>query len=171
MRKKLTVVVVLTAAIVFAALYHAKKLRATPSSGFVGTTLALGRFGAIDVLNHVVMPKSGSVWLAFQQTQGLSDLYVQSNVWQPGGTTGWHSHPGQSLVIVTAGTVTDYEGHDPSCTPHVYTQGMGFVDPGGTHVHIIRNEGSIAAQTIAVQLIPANAMRRIDVPAPGNCPF
>jgi hypothetical protein len=56
---------------------------------------------------------------------------VQNNVWQPGGTTGWHTHPGHSLIIVTAGTVTAYEGNDPDCTPHVYTQGMGFVDPGG----------------------------------------
>jgi hypothetical protein len=38
-------------------------------------------------------------------------------------------------------------------------------------VHIIRNEGSILASTIAVQLIPAGATRRIDEPAPGNCSF
>ena len=30
---------------------------------------------------------------------------------------------------------------------------MGFIDPGGDHVHIILNEGSVNAQTIAVQLI------------------
>jgi len=53
----------------------------------------------------------------------------------------------------------------------VYTVGMGFVDPGGGHVHIIRNEGAVVAQTITVQLIPANAVRRIDVADPGNCPF
>jgi hypothetical protein len=32
---------------------------------------------------------------------------------------------------------------------------MGFVDPGGEHVHILRNEGTVEARTIAVQLIPA----------------
>jgi hypothetical protein len=48
---------------------------------------------------------------------------------------------------------------------------MGFVDPGGDHVHIIRNEGTVEARTIALQLIPANAMRRIDVASPGKCPF
>ena len=52
-------------------------------------------------------------------------MYVQSNVWQPGGSTGWHTHPGHSLIIVTAGTVTAYEGDDPDCTPHVYTAGDG----------------------------------------------
>ncbi len=172
MSKKLTLGILVMTAIIVTALFHARNAMATPSSGFVGTTLALGRFGPIDVLNSVVLPgNSGKVWTALQKTQGLSDVYVQSNVWQPGGTTGWHTHPGQSLIVVTAGTITVYEGSDPGCKPRVYTQGMGFVDAGGSHVHIIRNEGSVEAQTIAVQLIPASATRRIDAPAPGNCPF
>ena len=101
----------------------------------------------------------------------MSDLYVQSNVWEPGGSTGWHTHPGHSLIIVTAGTVTAYEGDDPNCKPTLYTQGMGFVDPGGDHVHLIRNEGGVEARSIAVQLIPADAVRRIDAEDPGSCPF
>jgi hypothetical protein len=98
-------------------------------------------------------------------------VYIQSNVWAPGGHTGWHTHPGHSLILVTSGTVTAYEGDDPTCTPHVYTQGQGFVDHGGDHVHIIRNEGPVEARTMAVQLVPAGAGRRTGVPAPGNCAF
>jgi hypothetical protein len=150
------------------------KALATPASGFVGTTLAVGRFDEIDVFNQFVLHShlpGNNVWLSLQKAKGLSDVYVQSNVWQPGGTTGWHTHPGHSLIIVTAGTVTVYEGNDPTCEPAVYTVGMGFVDPGGDHVHVIRNEGDVLASTIAVQLIPAGAVRRIDAPDPGNCPF
>ena len=170
-RRKLTWVVLLGALIVVMTFYAGKVL-ATPASGFTGTTLALGRFGEMDVFNQFVPPPNdGKIWLSWQKTKGLSDVYVQSNVWQAGGTTGWHSHPGHSLITVTSGTVTEYEGHDPSCTPHVYTTGMGFVDPGGDHVHIIRNEGTAVATTIAVQLIPAGAARRIDAENPGNCPF
>ena len=98
-------------------------------------------------------------------------MYVQSNVWAPGGSTGWHTHPGHRLIIVTAAAVTAYEGDDRKCRPHTYTVGMGFVDPGGDHVHNIRNEGIEEARTIAVQLIPADAVRRIDAADPGNCPF
>lgn len=168
----------LSTAILFTALYHAKKAVATPARGFVGTTIAKGRLEQFEVFNHLVLPNTTmsdddrQIWLSWQKTKNPSDLYIQSNVWQPGGTTGWHSHPGHSLIIVTAGTVTDYMGDDPTCTPHVYTVGQSFVDHGGTHTHIIRNEGTVAAQTIAVQLIPAGQPRRIDVPtAPGNCPF
>ena len=76
------------------------------------------------------------------------------------------------MITVTAGAVTVYEGDDPACTPLVYTVGMGFVDEGGDHFHVIRNEGAMDARTIAVQLIPADAVRRIDA-ATGNpaCPF
>jgi hypothetical protein len=98
-------------------------------------------------------------------------VYVESNVWQAGGSTGWHTHPGHSLIIVTEGTLTGYEGDDPDCKPHVYTQGMGFVDHGGDHVHILRNEGDVVAKTVAVQIITAAAVRRIDVADPGNCHF
>jgi len=156
---------------------YASRLLATPAAGFVGTTLAVGRFGDINAFNSIIPPDfwkkrhNADLWLSWQKTRGKSDVYVQSNVWQPGGSTGWHTHPGHSLIIVTAGEVTGYEGDDPKCEPTVYTVGMGFVDPGGGHVHNLRNEGAVEARTIAVQLIPADATRRVDAPSPGNCPF
>ena len=166
MRRTLTWV--LLAAIV-GILAYANTLRATQPSGFTPTNLATARFDEIDVHNF---PQPANVWHAALRTQGFSDVFVQSNVWAPGGSTGWHTHPGPSLILVTVGTITAYEGDDPSCTPHVYTHGMGFVDPGGDHVHVLRNEDpTVEARTIAVQLIPAEAARRIDKPAPGNCPF
>ena len=171
MRRKLTAYIMLSTSIIGVAFY-AERALATPAVGFVGTTMALGRFGGIEIFNQMVPHDgSGNVWLAWQKTIGLSDIYVQSNVWDPGGDTGWHSHPGGSLIIVTSGAITAYEGNDSTCKPTVYTQGMGLVDPGGDHVHIIRNEGSVQATAIAVQLIPAGAVRRLDVDNPGNCPF
>jgi hypothetical protein len=55
-------------------------------------------------------------------------------------------------------------------TPHAYPAGTGFVDPGGADVHALRNEGSVPAETIAVQFLPKDAARKIDVlTAPANC--
>ena len=170
------------AAIAVTSLYYAREAWATPASGFTAVTLAKGTLGEFQVFNQFLpsnlADEDKTIWLSWQKTKGQSDLYVQSNTWlaaqpnMPVPSTGWHSHPGHSLIVVTAGTLTAYEGDDPTCTPHVYTVGMGFVDPGGGHVHIIRNEGSVVAQTIAVQLIPTGQPRRIDIPtAPGNCPF
>jgi hypothetical protein len=154
-------------------MYPASKASATDPQGFTGTTLAQGRYNPLDVTNYFIPPDypKHSVWMSFEKTTGRADLYVQNNMWDAGGTTGWHSHPGHSLIIVTQGTVTDYEGSDKNCTPHVYTVGQSFVDEGGPHVHIIRNETTLPASTIAVQLIPAGQPRRIDAPDPGYCHF
>ena len=154
--------------VVGAAVYGGTVL-ATPSIGFTSTTLAKAQLGKLDVRGE----SKPDHWKVKLKTKGLTDLYVQSNVFAPGGSSGWHTHPGPSLITVTQGTVTVYEGDDPSCTPHVYsaTGANSFVDVGGGDVHLIRNEGTEEARTVVVQFIPTGATRRIDAPAPGNCPF
>ena len=71
--------------------------QATPPSGVTTTPIATGRFGAIDTQS-----KTGA-WKAKLQTKGASDLHVLQNTIAPGGTFGWHRHPGPSLVIVKSG--------------------------------------------------------------------
>ncbi len=153
-----------------ALLAYAGTVIATSGSGFSGTTLAKATYA--DVFSHVhTIP---AAWDELISTKGASDLYIQQNTWQAGGSTGWHTHPGPSFVIVTQGSVTVYDGDDPTCTPHVYTAGTAdnaFVDPGDGHVHLVRNETTAVAQAIAVQLIPAGSVRRQDAADPGNCPF
>jgi hypothetical protein len=161
---------VLSAGMMVTALFHATPAMATDPVGFTSTTIAKGRFAPIDASSYFISDK-GKVWLSLQKTIGKSDGYVLNNVWQPGGSTGWHTHLSHTLIIVTAGAVTQYEGDDPSCTPHVYTAGMTFVDRGGRHVHIVRNEGTVEAQVVAVRLIPAGQPGRIDAADPGNCHF
>jgi quercetin dioxygenase-like cupin family protein len=141
---------------------------ATPSSGLTTTILGKSLFDEIDLKAHTI---PADLWQARLKTHGLSDVYVVDNKLAPGGTTGWHSHPGPSLILVVAGAVTNYMGDDPTCTGHFYTAGQGFVDPGSGDVHMLRNAGSVQAETIAVQLLPKDAVRRIDVPDPGNCHF
>jgi quercetin dioxygenase-like cupin family protein len=163
---------------------------ATPQVDVVTTILAKSLFGEIDVKARAPAADDGKpcthhgdrdddkshrhhhdVWEASLKTEGLSDVYVVDNEIAPGGTTGWHTHPGPSLINVVSGTITNYRGDDPTCTGEQYTAGQGFID-SGSDVHMLRNEGSVPVETIAVQLLPKDAVRRIDVtPAPGNCPF
>jgi quercetin dioxygenase-like cupin family protein len=148
-----------------AAIYGGTVL-ATPPSGVTTTYLApITRFDAIDT-----KIKTGD-WKAELRTKGASDLHVLQNTIVPGGTFGWHSHPGPSLVIVKSGTATFYLGDDPTCTPHLVPAGSGFVD-GGADLHVIRNEGNVDLVTVVVSLVPAGATRRIDQanPYPGVCP-
>jgi quercetin dioxygenase-like cupin family protein len=170
MRRKLTCVFFIGVAALGITAYGGNVF-ATAASGFTGTTIVAGRFQDIDAFNQSFPAGFPRPWISIQKTKGPSDLYIQSNVWAVGGTTGWHTHPGHSLIIVTAGAVTVYDGDDPACAPHVYSAGMTFVDPGGDHAHLVRNEGGLVATAIAVQLIPAASARRINADANPSCGF
>jgi hypothetical protein len=37
-------------------------------------------------------------------------------------------------------------------------------------VHVVRNEGNVDLVTVVASLVPAGFQRRIDQPAPSNCP-
>jgi hypothetical protein len=138
---------------------------ATPSSGFASTLLGPTRFDEIDVKTHTDAHKVSI------KTKEPSDVYIVTNRVTPGGHSGWHTHPGPSVVSVKSGTATVYDSDDPNCTPHFYPAGTGFVDAGGGHVHLVRNEGNVELETVAFQVLPVGASRRIDGPNPGNCPF
>jgi quercetin dioxygenase-like cupin family protein len=88
----------------------------------------------------------------------------------PGGYTGWHQHGGPHMIIVASGSLTYYEGNDPTCTGTGYSPGSSILDPG-FDTHFVRNEGTVDVVTYVTQLLPAGGVFRIDVPAPGNCSF
>lgn len=165
--------------VVGAVAVYAGAVFATPSTGGQTTsTVAKSTFDPLNLSGYQLSKTPGplgtsrvSIWLSSIKTIGQSDLYVIDNKFQPGASTGWHSHAGPSIIFVVAGSVTNYMSDDPSCTPHVYNAGQGFVDPGGQDEHILRNEGTVPAETVAVQFLPKDATRRIDEPDPGNCHF
>lgn len=98
------------------------------------------------------------------KTRGLSDVYVTQIKVEAGGFSGWHSHPGPSIISVKEGTATFYQADDPE-TPLVYPKGTGFVEDA-ERVHILRNEGETELEIIVVQIVPLGAPRRIEAPAP-----
>ena len=90
---------------------------------------------------------------------------------QPGGHSGWHTHPGPALFTVSKGALTMYEGDDPSCTPQLFP--AGTVDRGRDErsFHLLRNETGSVAETIVTFLLPVGAPIRTDLPKPDSCPF
>ena len=142
--------------------------RATPSCGVNTVILALGHYpsGLLDLVCRDLVRN----WDLKIKVKGDSDVYIVQSTFPPGTHTGWHTHPGPSLITVIAGELTVYEAADPTCTPHVYHAGDSFTDLGCGDVHLLRNEGADQAVTIAAQVIPAGQPRRIDRDQPANCP-
>ena len=153
------------ALVVLAALTPVPAL-ATPACGFTSRNLLApvpaGYFpsGLLNLMCRSNLPD----WLLMTRIRGDSDLYITENTIQPGGQSGWHTHPGPSLVTVTEGTIT---AHEDDCTSTTYTVGESFTDIGCGDVHNIVNETGTEAKTVAVQIVPHGAARRIDQPNPG----
>jgi quercetin dioxygenase-like cupin family protein len=139
---------------------------ATSPSGFSAVQQWKGDYGPMMVKGE----KTGA-WDVKITTKSESDVYVTRNSIAAGGHSGWHMHPGPSLITVTVGEITVYDSSDPLCTPKVYRAGDGFID-SGDHAHLLKNESGAAAETVAVQFLADGSTRRIDVePAPNNCSF
>lgn len=101
-----------------------------------------------------------------------SDVAMDFIVIQPGGTAGWHSHPGVNIVVVKSGTATLYQGTAAGCTPQSFSAGQVYVEPVGT-AHVSRNDGTVPAELYVTQLAaPVGGGLRSDQQNPGgaNCP-
>jgi quercetin dioxygenase-like cupin family protein len=85
----------------------------------------------------------------------------------PNSSTGWHTHPGRTLVTVKTGTFTVYHAED--CAPIVYGPGEAFVELPTT-VHVGRNETTETVELGVVFFrVPIGGSPRIDQPQPANC--
>jgi quercetin dioxygenase-like cupin family protein len=150
--------------------------RATPSCGVTTIDLlhpnnppnilqpAFFPSGSLDLMCRSNLPD----WLLFTRVRGDSDFYVTQHTFDAGGQTGWHSHPGPSLITVVEGTLTVYH---PGCRVETFTAGQSFTDIGCGDLHNVRNEGATEAIDVAVQIVPHLAPRRIDEPDQGCVPL
>lgn len=80
----------------------------------------------------------------------------------PNGHSGWHYHPGISLVTVLEGVIDWY---DASCAPHVHGVGDQFAE-NDRAVHMVRNDASTPARIIVTHIIAKGLPQRVSVPAP-----
>jgi len=148
----------------------AAALVVVPAKGTPASGVSIAPLAPIAIFNEINDNAKTGDWKAKIETHGLSALHINQVTIQPGGTLGWHSHPGPSFVIVKSGTATFYEGADPTCTPHVIPTGGSLFEPADD-VHIVRNEGDVPLVNVVVQLLPVGAPRLISQPSPGNCSF
>lgn len=126
----------------------AAEVQATPSTA-TSSILAQATFHSLHIKAHN-RTADGKRWKTVLRTRGLTDGYVVDNTFEPGQSTGWHSHPGPSLIFVVAGAVTNYDSDAPRCAGVTYAAGSSFVDAAGGGAHMLSNHGTVTAETIAV---------------------
>jgi hypothetical protein len=166
-RKAIVTMRITAVATLVGSAFIAVPAQATAARQFTSALQWEGIFDEIDV-----NPKTEGFHLKLQ-TKGVYDVVVTKITIGPidtngrPGSSGWHTHPGSSLVKVTAGVISLYDAD--LCTATQLAVGQTFVDQGGGHLHLVRNETATPAEVSVVQIMPRGVTRRIDAPQPNNC--
>lgn len=101
--------------------------------------------------------------------QGL-DVVVVKNVFSPGASSGWHSHPGGAIIVVEQGQLTDYRSVGSQCEVTTYTAGQTFIERPSDVQNTVNN-GSVPTLTIVTfPGVPVGGSPRINQDDPGTCP-
>ena len=141
------------AALVVTALFVVPAL-ATPPSGLVNILLGRGTDASDGTL----------------PIQVGTDIVMAQITVDPGGSAGWHSHPGGAIVVVKQGSLTVYSPVGHKCQTTTYSAGQAFIERPG-EVDNVLNTGTIPyILFVTFPRVPQGESPRTDQPDPGTCP-
>ena len=140
--------------------------------GLAGVALTAGAVQATPayLLNQVGLARGTN------ESHGTIPLHVGTDVAmaqitvQPGGNSGWHSHPGGAIIVVKEGTLTVYESIGNQCEVNTYTAGQAFIERPGEVDQVVNNGASRYVLLVTFPDVPPGQLPRTDVPNPGTCP-
>jgi quercetin dioxygenase-like cupin family protein len=104
-------------------------------------------------------------------TEG-TDVVVAQNTFQPGGSSGWHSHPGAAVVVVQSGQITIYRERitGGGCQAQTYQAGQTFIERPAYSQNGVNEGETETVVAVTFFRVPHGGSARIDQPDPGDCP-
>lgn len=130
--------------------------RISSSSEPVGLTLELLSRGTSE---EPVEAEAGGIEL---ETEEAFDVAVARITLKPGGTSGWHVHPGPTVVTVTAGELTHVRD---DCSEETVTAGQTTVESGPDDLGTVYNHGDTDLVVIVTFFAPPGAELLLPRPA------
>ena len=141
-------------------------LAAAVALGSMGSGVAITTFVTAN-FDHAVHLNSDRVKF---QTKGKTDVRIQQLVFEAGGYSGWHHHPGIVIVAVQSGALTLWES---DCSSETYGPGLPngavFAEGGDSPQQVTTVDGAtVYATFIAPDANPVPITRIED--AEVSCP-
>jgi quercetin dioxygenase-like cupin family protein len=138
---------------------------ATPTIGaWYNVVLSTGTAQAdIHAHAHLVIPGMDEEFGVVLVTEGASNIIQQEIKFSPGGTTGWHTHPGIVLLTLAADS-GPIDWYDSECGKTVYNAGDSWTE--GTKLHDVVNRGSTDAHFLVTYIVAKDVPKRTDHAAP-----
>jgi quercetin dioxygenase-like cupin family protein len=138
---------------------------ATPTVGaFDNVILSTGTAERdIHTHAHLALPGMDEDFSAVLVADGSSNIIQQEVKFIPGGTTGWHKHPGIVLLTLAADS-GPVDWYDAKCGKTVYNAGDSWTE--GTKLHDVVNHGSIDVHFLVTYIVAKDVNKRTDEEAP-----
>ena len=138
------------------AVVSATGVSATPGVSVISEVLAQGETGpSVDI-----------------SSTGGTDVVVAKNTFSPGGSSGWHAHPGIAVLVVASGELTLYR--EPvgggKCTEKTLNAGDTFFERPSKMRNGVNKGTTDAVVIVTFFNVPHSGSARIDLPDPGDCP-
>jgi hypothetical protein len=140
---------------------------ATPASGLTSVTLGRGTDMSVGSLPL----KEGT------------DVVMAEITVVPGGSSGWHSHPGGAIVLIKQGELTRYRSRSEEsgdsedlqssgsqCEVTRFTAGETFLEKPGEVDQVVNTGTTPYILFVTFPRVPKGGATRIDQPDPGVCP-
>ncbi|MGH7480987.1 MAG: cupin domain-containing protein [Longimicrobiales bacterium] len=133
------------------------------AGGFVVEPLARGSFpDQVDAMFRIKLDERTQV----VNVRDPSDVFTARITFEPGGSVGWHTHPGPVIVTVASGELTIINASD--CVHRPYGAGQAFIDPGQGNVHVGFNDTAGTTVIYATFLdVPPGSPASIPADDPG----
>lgn len=132
----------------------------SPPSGFTATNLVKAD------LDETVHVKSDRIKFRTKES-GPTDVLVQKIVIDPGGSSGWHHHPGMVIVAIESGSMTVW---DSKCHKERYGPGLPngsvFVEGGDKPGQVTSTGGATSYTTFVAPNANPPVFRIEDNPPP-----
>ncbi|MGH9022724.1 MAG: cupin domain-containing protein [Acidimicrobiia bacterium] len=95
------------------------------------------------------------------------DMVVDTVSIAPGAEAGWHTHPGDELIMVTAGTLTFLRQDGATCVTEELKAGQAFLGAAAGQVHTAFNSGSAPVDAVVAFFgVPVGEPPRVDAEKP-----
>jgi hypothetical protein len=94
------------------------------------------------------------------------DVAVARVTLEPGGTSGWHVHPGPAVVTITSGELTHIDKH---CARESFQTGQTYIERGRRDLGTVLNTGATTTEVIVTFFVPTGAELTVPRPAPQRC--
>ncbi len=137
---------------------------------FAAVTVAPGGATPPAGLTQVPLARGTNVSTGTIPMQVGTDIAMAQITVQPGGRSGWHSHPGGAIIVVKEGSLSVYRSIGSQCQTSTYSAGQAFIERPGEVDQVVNMGTAPYILFVTFPRVPQGESARTDVPDPGTCP-